>query len=118
MDFVGVCLAVVVLILILLIYTQLSVEHFDTYDNHYMGAADVYGSTTDQAALWAKYNWKDQDKVGMRVYDYVYEHTIRDGAWRDGPMRNSATYNAISMYQPNPAVVFNGQVIDLSQKNA
>jgi hypothetical protein len=121
MDFIASVLAVLIFILILLIITKLDTakpEHFDVYNNHYIGAADVYGyMNPSSAVIRAKYDWRDQDpKTGMRVYDHVYENELEARQWPEDYKR-IASYDAYGAIQPQPAVTFNGQVITLSQKN-
>lgn len=100
--------------------------------------------SVDQAAVQAKYTWSERDPSGMTVYDKMYENwathqnynpedysyglrSVRDREGKDSYLdtkfeildgeNTDALYSYKDTYSKQPATVFNGQIISLSQKN-
>jgi hypothetical protein len=137
MDYAQSLCVILTVILVLMVwawYRPSSSEHFDTYYNHYMGAQDVYardelpfstgpaeqplGDDIDSVALLAKYNWSEKDpKTGMDVYDYYYEHHLENVAYPDAYADISPFPASKMKLERSPGVIFNGEIISLSQKN-
>lgn len=136
--FLGICLVLI----FLLIYNNQ--ENFDTYRNHDFGAYYVYknsnakinGSpikTVDQAALKAKYDWSQRDRLGNNVYDKMYDNSIQQKTWDYGYKNigmdahdtkfstlgenQMATYKISDMLDPNSVYIkIRDQTITLAQK--
>ena len=140
-------LALLVLIILILIFLRLKTpEHFDTYYNHDYGAYDVYKNedlpvkTVNDAALKAKYQWSERDKMGDTVYEKMYDAAIMqknntdyEYAYRDTDLgldnvydskftvlnneNEYSNYNVKDMYDPNIVQTFmNNEAITLIQK--
>jgi hypothetical protein len=67
-------LSVVLLLLLVWYWSKAqSSEHFDTYHNHDIGAAEVYHTNDVRAAQeYANYAWSERDPSGLTVYDKYY----------------------------------------------
>jgi len=80
-------------------------EKFDTYNNHWRGAQQIYGMMAGQpmalrdAELLAQYNWSHRAPDGSQLYDAYYEGRILDEAASDIFMDGAA--------QTNPAATSN-----------
>ena len=97
------------------------------------------------AGLWAKYNWSERESNGLTVYDRVYDMNVSQQAYipedegygermLDHPgskdayfdmraMNLNPEYNTLAVYSTkdmksqDPAIVYNGIPVTLSQKN-
>lgn len=77
----------IVLIILLIWSGRGKSESFDVYNNHTLGAEDVYNTTLaaagslkkvdfKDARLISKYSWAEKDPDGLNVYDKYYEAVV------------------------------------------
>ncbi len=114
-------------------------EHYDTYGNHDRWAQGYYHTDPETASIKARYLWSEKDKRGMTIYDDYYENISAnylnggDPEYYDRERETGSAYdtkfstisgnfygiyNIKDMIDQNPATVtFNGNVLELSQKN-
>jgi hypothetical protein len=53
----------------------------------------------------------------MRVYDYYYEHHVMDTQYPDDYLDNTPFRADEIQLEKSPGIIFNGEVVTLSQKN-
>lgn len=129
---IGITAVIIVLIVVLLMYSDTQTENFDVYNNHTFGAEDVYNEELSKdngkidftgAKLLSKYTWSDKDPLGMNVYDKYYEATVNEKNYGDetprktgyvgpydtkfetqpfNPPANIGSYNLRDMYDHDP----------------
>jgi len=86
---VSILAAVVIIVAIVVIFLKpgLANEQFDTYNNHTLGAEDVYNTELKTvgkqidfsgAQLVSKYSWASKDPTGRNVYDKYYEAIVQE----------------------------------------
>ena len=94
--------AVIIVLIIILLYSNKPTENFDVYNNHTFGAEDVYNEELSKdkdnkggnidfagAKLLSKYTWFDKDPLGMNVYDKYYEATVNEKNYGDETPRKT-----------------------------
>lgn len=80
---INIAVLVVLVLLLWYAYQSAGTERFDQYRNHDMAVETLYSDmgqigapnpdADKELALVAKYRWKERDRLGLTLYDKVYE---------------------------------------------